>query len=95
MYIAMNRFTVFKTKEEDFRRRWKDRQSRLAELPGFVEFQLLRCDTDTSEDSILYASRKKLLSVGRNPNSSEMHLIMRASLADFMLTGQSLKVLNL
>ena len=56
MYIAMNRFTVFKAKGEDFERRWKDRQSRLAELPGFVEFHLLRCDTDNSDDYRLYAS---------------------------------------
>jgi heme-degrading monooxygenase HmoA len=42
MYIAMNRFHVIKGHEADFERRWLDRDTYLDQLPGFVEFHLLR-----------------------------------------------------
>src|SRR6202044_3854290 len=42
MYIAMNRFKVIKGSEEDFERRWLERDTYLDQLPGFVEFHLLR-----------------------------------------------------
>ena len=42
MYIAMNRFKVIKGHEEEFERRWLGRDTYLDQLPGFVEFHLLR-----------------------------------------------------
>jgi heme-degrading monooxygenase HmoA len=42
MYIAMNRFKVIDGYEEEFEQRWLGRDSYLDQLPGFVEFQLLR-----------------------------------------------------
>lgn len=56
MYIAMNRFKIHKGSEADFENVWKSRESRLKELPGFIEFQLLRCDTHDEEGITLYAS---------------------------------------
>ncbi|MFT8675453.1 MAG: antibiotic biosynthesis monooxygenase [Acetobacter sp.] len=54
MYIAMNRFTVRPDSEEDFRRRWLDRDVLLKTVPGFVSFQFLK--GPVREDHILYAS---------------------------------------
>lgn len=42
MYIAMNRFKVIKGHEEEFERRWLGRDTYLDQLPGFIEFHLLR-----------------------------------------------------
>lgn len=56
MYIAMNRFNIAKGCEDEFTNRWKNRQSHLKELPGFVEFQLLRCDTSEDQEATLFAS---------------------------------------
>ena len=42
MYIAMNRFKVTKGSEEDFETVWKTRDSQLDQVPGFVEFRLLK-----------------------------------------------------
>ena len=44
MYVAMNNFKVVEGKEEDFERTWKERESYLNEVPGFVHFALLKSD---------------------------------------------------
>jgi len=54
MFIAMNRFKVRKGHEADFERVWKERDSHLDAMPGFVEFHLLR--GPEAEDHTLYAS---------------------------------------
>lgn len=59
MYIAMNRFRVKSGNEEEFETVWKNRDRHLAELPGFVEFQLLKgpaIEDDGDEPYTLYAS---------------------------------------
>jgi heme-degrading monooxygenase HmoA len=53
-FIAMNRFKVLKDQADAFEQVWLDRTSRLDELPGFVEFHLLK--GPEHEDYILYAS---------------------------------------
>lgn len=42
MYIAMNRFTVPVANEAEFEALWLGRDSQLNELPGFVEFHMLK-----------------------------------------------------
>jgi len=42
MYIAMNRFKIAPGREEEFEQVWRNRESFLAEVPGFIEFKLLR-----------------------------------------------------
>ncbi|WP_371807604.1 antibiotic biosynthesis monooxygenase, partial [Arhodomonas sp. KWT] len=42
MFIAMNRFKVRHGHEEEFERIWRERDSHLQEVPGFIEFHLLR-----------------------------------------------------
>lgn len=54
MYIAMNRFQVIKGEEDGFESMWKNRESYLHEVPGFVAFHLLR--GPEAEDHTLYAS---------------------------------------
>ena len=54
MYIAMNRFKVLKDAAKDFENVWFSRESHLHELPGFVEFHLLK--GPEREDHVLYSS---------------------------------------
>lgn len=54
MYIAMNRFKVAKGSEEQFEALWRQRESYLHELDGFVSFHLLR--GPERDDHTLYAS---------------------------------------
>jgi len=54
MFIAMNRFCVAKGSEEAFERVWLNRDSHLDQVPGFVEFHLLK--GPEAEDHTLYAS---------------------------------------
>ncbi len=54
MYIAMNRFKVLPGAEAEFEEIWRSRDSRLKEMPGFMEFHLLK--GPKAEDHTLYAS---------------------------------------
>ena len=56
MFIAMNRFKIVAGHEEAFEAIWKNRETSLAEMPGFKEFKLLRGDTVTDEGYTLFAS---------------------------------------
>ncbi|OWV82890.1 antibiotic biosynthesis monooxygenase [Rhizobium sp. R72] len=56
MYIAMNRFRVAIGSEADFENVWRNRDSSLSQVPGFVEFRLLRGKTNTEEDYTLFSS---------------------------------------
>ncbi|MEM6761566.1 MAG: antibiotic biosynthesis monooxygenase [Pseudomonadota bacterium] len=53
-YITMNRFRVKRGSEGEFEGVWLGRETHLHEVPGFVEFQLLR--GPEKEDHTLYAS---------------------------------------
>lgn len=54
MFIAMNRFKVFKTATDAFETVWRDRDSSLNEMAGFMAFNLLR--GPEAEDHVLYSS---------------------------------------
>ncbi|MFJ5488110.1 antibiotic biosynthesis monooxygenase family protein [Hansschlegelia beijingensis] len=54
MFVAMNRFKVFAKDAEAFEAVWRDRDRHLEEVPGFVEFALLK--GPEAEDTVLYAS---------------------------------------
>ncbi len=53
-FIAMNRFHVARGREADFEKVWVSRDTRLKQVPGFVEFHLLR--GPEHDDHTLYAS---------------------------------------
>lgn len=42
MFIAMNRFKVNPGKQSDFEEMWRNRETYLHEVPGFVSFCLLK-----------------------------------------------------
>ena len=54
MYIAMNRFKIIKGKEQIFEDIWKNRDSHLKNVTGFLDFHLIR--GESNEDFTLYAS---------------------------------------
>jgi heme-degrading monooxygenase HmoA len=54
MYIAMNRFKIAIGSEADFEKVWASRDTHLREVPGFIEFHLLK--GPQREDHVLYAS---------------------------------------
>ncbi len=54
MFIAMNRFKVAPGSEAAFEHLWTTRDSHLREVPGFVEFHLLR--GPVRDDHVLYSS---------------------------------------
>lgn len=54
MFIAMNRFRVRRGSEEAFERVWLTRDTHLKDVPGFVEFHLLK--GPEADDHTLYAS---------------------------------------
>ncbi len=54
MFIAMNRFRVQPGREAEFEKVWRERESFLDGVPGFVEFHLLR--GPLQGDATLYVS---------------------------------------
>ncbi len=54
MFIAMNQFRVAPDRCEDFERGWRERETYLTEVPGYVEFHLLRGPEE--DGARLYAS---------------------------------------
>ena len=53
MYIAPNRFQILPGKEMHFEKIWRGRDSKLASVPGFKTFNLIR--GDSTGDYTLYA----------------------------------------
>lgn len=53
-YIAMNRFRVAKGQEDAFETVWRTRDRHLDQVPGFMEFHLLKGPAE--DDHTLFAS---------------------------------------
>jgi len=45
VFVAMNRFKVVGDREADFERTWKERETYLQGVDGFVQFALLKSDS--------------------------------------------------
>jgi len=56
MFVAMNRFKVKAGREAEFEAVWKNRNSTLKEMDGFVSFHLLRGDVNGAEGYRAYVS---------------------------------------
>ena len=54
MFIAMNRFKVIPASQTEFERVWTTRDTHLRDVPGFMEFHLLR--GPERKDHVLYSS---------------------------------------
>jgi heme-degrading monooxygenase HmoA len=61
MFIAMNNFKVAEGKGEEFERIWKERETYLAGVPGFVRFALLRGDNGEYVSHSTWESRDAFL----------------------------------
>ncbi len=57
MYIAMNRFKIIRGKEELFEEIWKNRESDLNNIKGFLEFHLIK--GSKNDEYTIYASHSK------------------------------------
>lgn len=55
MYVAMNHFRIAAGRGDEFEARWRDRRSYLDEVPGFVQFHLVR-GKDHEDGTHRYAS---------------------------------------
>ena len=53
-YITLNNFQVAEDQAEGFEQRWRQRRSRLQDVPGFESFRLLR--GEPSDGAVHYAS---------------------------------------
>jgi len=51
MFIAMNRFRIAPGREAEFIEVWRQRDSRLAEVPGFQTFNLLQATVFVSHST--------------------------------------------
>ena len=56
MFIAMNRFKVVPSLSSEFEKVWTSRDTHLHEVPGFIEFHLLRGPVNETEGYTLFAS---------------------------------------
>ena len=54
MFIAMNRFKIVQGMELKFEKIWKERDSHLDKVPGFLNFNLIK--GESNENYTLYAS---------------------------------------
>ncbi len=54
MFIAMNRFRIAPGREQEFIEIWKNRDTHLAEVPGFKQFHLLQGPAD--DQATVFAS---------------------------------------
>ena len=54
MYIAMNRFKIVLGKEKQFEEIWRNRETHLEKVPGFIDFNLIK--GSITKEFILYAS---------------------------------------
>ena len=54
MFLAMNRFKIVKGKEGEFEKVWKERDTHLEGVKGFISFNLLK--GKETDDYSLYAS---------------------------------------
>ncbi len=54
MFVAMNKFKIVLGKEEEFIGIWRNRDTYLQAVPGFVQFHLVK--GDVSDDFALFAT---------------------------------------
>ena len=79
MFIAMNQFQIQQQHEDAFETVWKERDRRLTDVPGFVEFKLLRGPSDEDNGTrkyvshTIWASEEQFIDWTRSDNFREAH----------------------
>lgn len=85
MFVAMNTFQVNEGKGPEFEQRWRERQSYLSEVPGFLHFALLKGDTPGEYIShSMWASREAFVAWTQSENFAAGH---RQGSMEGMLAG--------
>ena len=88
-FIAMNRFKIVPNREKDFENIWKNRETNLNDVSGFIEFHLVKGNSE--ETHTVYASH----STWNSRKDFESWTKSEAFRAVFILGIQNLKVLKL
>ena len=74
MFIAMNNFKVARGREADFEEQWRRRESYLRDVPGFVEFALLKSDTEGEYSShTVWQDRAAFIAWTQSPAFAAAH----------------------
>ena len=77
MFIAMNRFRVHRGREAEFEALWLNGETHLQDMPGFVEFHLLRGPSDDAHtlfaSHTVWASRDAFEAWTRSPAFRAAH----------------------
>ena len=55
MFVAMNRFKIVRGKEDIFEKIWKERDSKLSEVKGFINFNLIKGKEEKNATDYLLA----------------------------------------
>ena len=76
MYLAMNRFKIVRGREYEFEQIWKNRETFLDKVPGFIAFHLVRGKEE--ETYTLYASHSTWKSVGVFSNWTKSEAFRKA-----------------
>ena len=97
MYIAMNRFKIVKGREPEFENVWKNRETHLAEVPGFKNFNLVK--GDSSDDHTLYASHsiwesKEDFWIGQSLKHLDLRIKMLENIEIYILVHLILRALK-
>ena len=90
MFIAMNNFKVAKGREADFETQWRNRESYLKDVPGFVEFALLKGDAEGDYAShTVWESREAFIAWTQSQSFVNAH--RQGSVAGILETHPELK----
>ena len=73
MYIAMNRFTLQPGQHDAFQQRWRDRNSHLTGVPGFIRFRLLKLDDTHFSSYAEWASEQAFVDWTRSEAFRQAH----------------------
>ena len=74
MFVAMNNFRITPGRENDFEQQWRQRESYLKDVPGFVEFMLLRGDEQGEFISqTLWQDRAAFMAWMQSPHFAAAH----------------------
>jgi len=74
VFVAMNNFRITPGREADFERQWRERESYLKDVPGFIEFMLLRGDEQGEYISqTLWTDRAAFVAWTQSPQFTQAH----------------------
>jgi len=85
MYVVMNRFTLNPGHHEAFEDRWRNRESHLKGVPGFIRFRLLRLDETHYSSYVEWTSEAHFVDWTQSEAFRAAHA--RASLPEGTLAG--------